>query len=239
MECVELDLSVIIPLLAPDHEFMRAVYSVQSALSGRVKFELIIVTRADQVAAVREMVPWGSVISESRRGIYGAMNDGLRVAVGQYVYFLGKDDILLPALSDLVELVLQTSPLAAFSAVYWGRKGVYLPVIGRYRIFLKNTCHQGALYSRDVLLRYGGYVRRFKYQADHYMNIKLLWAAPGSGRVISSRLPVAWYSGSGESEQVADVNFGKYLPAMLDRYIGMGAGNLLAALRVIKRRIMK
>jgi glycosyltransferase involved in cell wall biosynthesis len=239
MDCAETGLSVIIPLLAPDDEFMRAVHSVRSALTDRVDFELIVVTRSSHVASVRELVPWCKVVAESRRGIYGAMNDGMKVASGKYLYFMGKDDILLPSMSRLAGSVLESMPVAAFAAVYWGDRGIYAPVINRYRIFIKNTCHQGALYSRQVLLRHGGYVRRFKYQADHYLNIKLLWGATDAGEVVSYDFPVAWYSGSGESEQVADKNFGKYLPSMLDRYVGVGSGRLLLVFRLVKNWFRK
>lgn len=227
-------LSVVAPLLVPDDEFSRMLHSLKCALAGRTDYEVIVVCPAMHIDTVVASFPWCRVIAESRRGIYAAMNDGIAASCGRYLYFIGKDDMALPALSRFLDAVLLKMPLIAFAGVYWGSVGFYPPIVGRYSILRRNSCHQGILYSREVFRRFGLFLRRFKYQSDHYMNIRVIWNRGSATDTYRFDEPVAWYSGSGQSEQVRDLAFRRYFPAILRRYLGCWAVLALLLLRLVK-----
>src|SRR5665811_2155392 len=96
-----LDVSVILPALSPTNEYLRCLYSIRTAFSGRLEFEIICVVR-DTNAFAGLAASDLHIIQESAPGIYGAMNTGLTKAAGRYLYFTGQDDILLPSAASAI-----------------------------------------------------------------------------------------------------------------------------------------
>src|SRR5258708_18024118 len=90
-----LDLSVILPSLTADADFLRCIHALRAVLVGRIHYEIISVVRDVQPFANLESLDL-RIIPEEGPGIYAAMNTGLAHARGTYVYFIGQDDILLP-----------------------------------------------------------------------------------------------------------------------------------------------
>jgi glycosyltransferase involved in cell wall biosynthesis len=160
------------------------------------------------------------VLAESRPSVYAAMNDGVRASSGRYLYFIGLDDILLPTVSAAIRLMHDQNPSVIFADVYWGGQGTRSTHSSRWAILLRNTCHQGIIYSRDAVERHGPYVRRFKVRADQLLNIRILWDETLRARARSLRVPIAWYAASGLSSRVADRLFYRVQPAIIKRYVG-------------------
>src|SRR5690606_15952511 len=96
-----IDVSIILPALSINDEYLRCIYSIRAALAGHLKFEIICVVPDTDAFAALESSDL-HIIKESGPGIYEAMNTGLSRAVGHYVYFIGQDDVLLPAAADAV-----------------------------------------------------------------------------------------------------------------------------------------
>jgi hypothetical protein len=167
------------------------------------------------------------------------MNDGARVSHGRYLYFLGKDDIVLPAFGSAVRELRDKAPFALFCDVYWGSKGVYSNNPSRLCILARNVCHQGAIYSRAAFDRHGPYLRRMRVQADHLLNIKVLWdRQEGLNGVRYLAQPIAWYSGSGFSDTNRDATFWRTYPTILRRYVGTWASVMVRSYRCIRGRYL-
>lgn len=174
-------------------------------------------------------------MAESRPSIYGAMNDGVAAAGGRYMYFLGKDDIVLPPFGGVLDFLEAQRPSALFFDVYWGTRGIYPCPPSRWRVLLKNICHQGVVYSRQVLERHGPYVRKMRVQADHLLNIRLLRDRHFTSSIHYLQRPLAWYSGAGMSEQGhGDPVFWRLYPVTMRRYVGAWAACLLVASRKVR-----
>lgn len=213
-------LSVIVPALVVDLELRRCLDSVRLALPDSRQCEIVLVLPASYLSAGLEAFPRVRVVAESRPSVYAAMNDGVTASTGRYLYFLGKDDILLPSVRDVVRLLILEAPSVVFADVYWGAKGVRSTHSSRWGILLRNVCHQGIVYSREAVVRHGPYVRRFRVRADQLLNIRVLWDPLLRARARRVRLPLAWYAATGLSLAVPDRSFYRAQAAIIRRYLG-------------------
>jgi len=110
-------------------------------------------------------------MSELDNGLYDAMNKGVSLARGDWIYFLGSDDILLSNISNI------TTHLTNYNTIYYG--DVYMPKLhkiydGRfstYKLMLRNICHQAIFYPTKVFEKYS-YDLKYKIWADYVLNVK-------------------------------------------------------------------
>ena len=229
-------LSIVIPVLEPDAELGRCMHCIQGAFIGTLMPEVIVVTPERFVAQTQSLFPWARVYAETRRGIYAAMNDGARASRADYLYFLGKDDIVLPTLRSAVTLLARERPFVLCCDVYWGSRGVYRGAPSRLRLLARNLCHQGVIYSREAFDRHGPYLRRMRVQADHLLNLKILWDRKNDSRILYFDKPLAWYSGEGFSLLQRDPLFWRLYPNVLRRFVGGWAACLLTLYRILRGR---
>lgn len=221
-------------MLNPDAELNRCVHCILGAFQGLEVPEIIIVTPATFVLEIADKFPFARVIPESRKGIYSAMNDGARLSNGKNIYFLGKDDIVLPAMTNAFEILQAVRPFALFCDVYWGSIGIYRGSPSPVRLLTRNVCHQGIIYSREAFVKHGPYLRPMRIQADHFLNIKVVWDRQSVQAVHYFREPVAWYSGAGFSTTNRDPVFWKLYPQVMRRYVGGWAACFLLMYRKLR-----
>ena len=230
-------LTIVIPLLQSDPEFRRCMSSIVCAFEGEQLPEVLVVTPTPSVALVKAEYPWARVLAETRKGIYSAMNDGVRASRGAYLYFLGKDDMVLPSIRSAIGEIKKKRPYALFCDVYWGGQGVVSGGLSRLQFLSRNACHQGILYSHEAIKDHGPYCRKMKLQADHLINIKIVWDRQNSSRIARLSVPVAWYSDQGLSSTVrSDPVFRRLYPGVLYKYVGGWASCLLLSWRRVRGR---
>lgn len=112
------------------------------------------------------------IISEPDDGIYDAWNKGLHLAKGDYVCFLGSDDVFVKgALNVLLKHVKLNPELDYVCALseYVGRRR---KVIGRplvWREFCRNMkiAHVGSLHSRRLFNKYGKFDAQYRIAGDY------------------------------------------------------------------------
>jgi len=112
-------------------------------------------------------------VSEPDKGIYDAMNKCYEMAQGDWLIFLGCDDVLLRSLSVVGPLLREKD------AVYYGN--VMIKADGtvsggkfsKYRLMQENICHQAIFYPRSVYKKWR-YDLRYRLHADHEYNIRLI-----------------------------------------------------------------
>jgi len=213
-------LSVIVPAIEVDLELRRCLDSIRLALPDPEQCEIVLVLPERCVAAATQAFADVRVLSESRPSVYAAMNDGVAASTGRYLYFLGKDDILLQSAREVMRLLISDAPSVVFADVYWGLDGVLSTRSSRFGILLRNVCHQGIVYSREAVVRHGPYVRRFRARADQLLNIRVLWDPALRARARYVSLPLAWYAATGLSSTFPDRCFYRIQPAIIRRYLG-------------------
>jgi glycosyltransferase involved in cell wall biosynthesis len=229
-------LSIVVPVLAPDRELRRCIDSIRVAFAARPDdCEIVIVTPGHRVEEVRRMLPDEPVVvAETRASIFGAMNDGIKASKGRYLYFLGKDDIVLTPFARVVGELAASEPTAIFFDVFWGDRGVYRGKPSRWQVLGRNLCHQSVVYARAVLERHGPYVRKMKVQADHLLNLRLLYDDKLRPGFVYHRGALAWYSGEGFSAVARDPVFWRLYPVIMKRYVGGWASCMLVAYRRLR-----
>lgn len=229
-------LSVIIPAIKVDLELRRCIDSVRLACGeNNERCEIVLVTPTNQIAAAKKTIEGVTIFAaETRKGIYAAMNDGIRASHGYYLFFLGKDDIVLPPFGEILDKLSKTGCSAVFCDVFWGVKGLYSGRPSKWRVLLRNFCHQGIIYSREVINEHGPYLRRMRVQADHFLNIRLLWDKRFASSIRYFSGGRVWYCAQGFSSLARDPVFWQLYPNILKRYVGKMAFTLLLTSRWLR-----
>ncbi len=104
-------------------------------------------------------------------GIYDAMNKGLDMARGDWVIFLGCDDILLNCFHTIAPM-LQDGTGVYYGDVYMpARHKLYDGKFDSYKLMCRNIPHQALFYPRLVVDRYR-YDLTYRLLADYHYNIR-------------------------------------------------------------------
>ncbi|PSL48333.1 glycosyltransferase involved in cell wall biosynthesis [Chitinophaga niastensis] len=187
---------------------------LQSITSQAVKaLEIIVVdggSKDETISILKDAtLPMLTWTSEPDKGIYDALNKGIGMARGKWIYFLGADDRLLPGFSELA------AHLKDDHTVYYGNSKAYygdapgtLELLqgsfSNYRLAKHCMNHQSILYPATVFQKYT-YNLRYKVLADYALNI-LLWG-DNSFKKIHYPLTVVRYHMGGFSSAVKDQAF--------------------------------
>ena len=144
------------------------------------------------------------VFSEPDKGIYDAMNKGVALAQGEWLYFIGADDRFFDQhvlsnvnqfLDDSVDVVYGDVVSTRFGGRYDG------PFDDR-KIRSKNICHQAVFVRRQVFELIGGFNDQYLAQADWDHNMR--WMLNKSIRSKYIDLVIAEYSDGGYSSTNLD-----------------------------------
>lgn len=156
----------------------------------------------------------GYCVSEKDAGIYDAMNKGLKHIKGEWVYFLGADDILFDGFSDLC------AELKDHHFIYYGRVmtlgGPTIPA-DAYAFAKYGLCHQAMIYPKEV---FNGrlFNTRYKISADYAFNMTLFNSGEFSF-VFKDHL-VANFNQTGVSSTSIDNVFEADRSALVRKYFG-------------------
>lgn len=202
-------ISIIIPTLNCGDIIDRAIRSVvKQKYSHR---ELIIVDggSTDETINIinqnaQYITKW---INEPDKGLYDAMNKGVKIANGDWIYFLGADDILVNCLHKVA------SQLKHPKWIYYG--DVYLPeknkvYSGRFKwhtLVSKNINHQSIFYPRQVFERYQ-YDLNYPILADYDLNLRVWGESQFKFKYIHELIAI--HNGTGisnvESDELFQIN---------------------------------
>jgi len=121
------------------------------------------------------------IYSESDKGVYDAMNKGIKLAKGEWIYFLGSDDFLYN--QDVFETIYKKLNKIKNHVLYgnvlisgnsgWAKDGqIYKGKFSFQRLLRGNICHQCIFYRRSFIeknqLKYN---LRYSISADWDFNI--------------------------------------------------------------------
>jgi glycosyltransferase involved in cell wall biosynthesis len=110
------------------------------------------------------------LVVEKDSGVYDAMNKGTKIANGDFLYFIGSDDIIVNSWQNLI------GKLRSRNTVYYGN--VYFPLTnqiydGKFsyvRMLTKNICHQAIFYPKTVFEKYQ-FLNEYPLLGDFHLNI--------------------------------------------------------------------
>jgi glycosyltransferase involved in cell wall biosynthesis len=174
-------LSIIIPTYNSAKTIEGTLNSIVSQQAAAIEC-MIIDGRShdDTIDIVKKMArnhPFIQYVSEADKGIYDAMNKGIERTTGDYLYFMGSDDVFYNAhvlKSVFAEPAFGTVDLIygdvlfKHSGVRHGEEKTYLKLIRD----LDNIPHQSIFYARGIFNNVGTYDLKYSLYADYDLNIK-------------------------------------------------------------------
>ena len=192
--------------------------TVASVLSQKKElYEFLVIDGGSTDGTLEHLCAQGSALrwfSEPDEGIYDAMNKGIRLTSGEFLYFLGAGDRLLPGVLEAVAAEIRKLPsqgqtsrptllygnvdLSDYNRPYDGR-------FNRFKLLRRNICHQAIFYQRSVFDRLGFYNTKYRSLADWEFNIRCFNDQNIRKRYIPLR--IADYEGGGKSITAPDPAF--------------------------------
>jgi len=153
--------------------------------------------------------------SEPDAGIYDAMNKAIKLAKGQWLYFMGIDDRLLDGFSETVTLLTDLRTIYYGNVISYGK--LMARVYDAYFLTKLNICHQAIFYPRAVFYKYQ-YNTRYLVYADYYLNLQC-WHDIEFTFLYFNKL-VATFPGGGFSTYTRDLQFEHDRDWLFKTYLG-------------------
>jgi len=142
--------------------------------------------------------------SEPDEGIYDAMNKALDVALGDRIYFLGCDDLLVNDLRHIAPLFRRRDVVYYGDVYLMHRHRLYDGAFNGFKLVVRNICQQAIFYPRDVFDKYR-FDTRYQTLADYHLNMRC-YADPDLSFIHVPQLVAIYNDESGaSSSQIDDV----------------------------------
>ncbi len=145
-------------------------------------FEIIIVdnlstdSTCDLVETFKKFFENLRFISEADSGIYDAMNKGMSLSNGKWVYFMGADDRFFDqnVLQSVYQNTVNSKTKFIYGNVIFNHSGVkYGEKFNLSKLIEeKNICHQAIFYEKSIFSQIGQYNIKCKVYADRDFNIR-------------------------------------------------------------------
>jgi glycosyltransferase involved in cell wall biosynthesis len=153
-------------------------------------------------------------------GIYDAMNKAIKHITGQWVYFLGSDDVLLGGFSELAYQLEDNAAVYYGNVLMAGKKTG--AITSAYSLVKKNICQQAVFYPAQVF-NHDGYTFEAKYitDADHLLNMQLWNNKQYHFKYVDAT--IADYGTAGASSTRTDIAFENDRPQLVFKHFGLVA----------------
>ncbi|GAB4304666.1 MAG: hypothetical protein Fur0034_21680 [Desulfuromonadia bacterium] len=216
-------LSVITPVKNACNDIVKCIESVASQSFASKEHIIIDGLSSDNTLDLVERLAKKynhlKYISEADHGIYDAMNKGIDIASGEWIYFLGSDDQIYD--DHVVERVMGISDIDSLDFLYgnvvWGDTGIiYDGKFSLLKLMKKNICHQAIFYRKNIFQQFGKFDVRYSLLADYLMNIILF--SSGIVRIKYIDIIVAKYGIYGKSTLMVDLKFFEDYSFIINKY---------------------
>jgi len=146
------------------------------------------------------------LFSSKDEGIYDAMNKGLKLAKGEWIYFIGSDDYLFD--NNIFKRVFESSNNCS---VLYGNVvgpcfiGQYDGIFDLQKLLKMNICHQALFVKKNVFTKLGYFDVQYKSFADWDFNYRLFIHPKIKKQYVD--IVFAYYSDNGFSAKNQDALF--------------------------------
>ena len=206
-------------LAAPSFSIITVCRNAEAAIGATVSsligqsisdYELVVIDGASTdgtLAAVRQLTLGLNlqIVSEPDGGIYDAMNKGVRLSRGKWLYFLNAGDRFID--QGVLERTLDALNKSLKSELGYGdvcygvagqQRMVRFDWLTKRNLIFENLCHQGVFARRDLFDRMGGFNTRFRINADFDWLLRVFYSG---AHLTYLGFPIALYEGTGFSER--------------------------------------
>ncbi|PJJ80140.1 glycosyltransferase family 2 protein [Mucilaginibacter auburnensis] len=155
-------------------------------------------------------------MSEPDKGVYDAMNKGVTHLAGDWVYFIGADDEMLPEFSNFaLEL---TDENAIYYANVFAEGSKRLGELTRYQIAKCGPYHQAMIYPRSVFDKHR-YNTRYKISADFALTLDL--CGDSNYHFVYKDYTICNFNHTGLSGTIIDEPFQKEKASLIYKNFGL------------------
>ncbi len=178
-------ISVITPTFNAAKTLEKCILSVARQNYPAIEHIIMDGNSTDEtVALIRKLQKQFSHIrlfSEKDSGVYDAINHGMEQSKGEWLYFLGADDLLYndTVLNDLAREGVFATERVIYGNVYvegqtsWANdQAVYDGPFTLEKLLRKNICHQALFYPRSVIQTVGYFNTKYSTTADWDYNLR-------------------------------------------------------------------
>lgn len=223
-------ISIIIPAYNSGRHIGKAIDSIVQQSYKNI--EIVIIdggSRDNTLEIVKSYdLPKARIISERDEGIYDAINKGISVAKGEWVYVLGSDDFLYSpeTLSVVASHLLNTTADFVYGEVMMGDR-IYAGKFDTTKILSMNICQQAIFYKASLFHEYGHFDKKYRMYADYVFNLRMF--SKKNVRLEYVEVIVACYGQDGFSSRNIDVDFSRDYPKIVAPLLGSHQEKMVAS----------
>ena len=217
--------SVVIPTFNPGEKLAQTLDSLRAQNASDLQIIVRDGNSTDDTRAFLELQSDIEWTSERDKGVFDAMNRGLKQARGDFLAFFGAgDELEAGALDALRPLALEKKEKAALlygDAWLCEEEFRYGGPFSRLKLRSWTPCHQAIWSSRRVFELLGGFEMRYSIASDYAFNLKC-W---GDRRIEKVYVPhlLCRYEGRGLSKQRRDDRFERDKMRLIRHRLGWDA----------------
>lgn len=173
----------------------------------------------DIVRDLAKQHPHIRLISGKDKGIYDALNKGIGLSSGEWIYILGSDDAFYD--NHVLEDVFAGQKTGRYDIIYgnvkWGKENrIYDGEFSMLKFMEKNICQQAIFYSSALFSKFGTFETHYKLLADWVFNMQ--WFCREDVKQLYIDRIIATYNPYGFSSQANDTEFLKNRASLIEQY---------------------
>lgn len=233
----KLKISVVTVVFNGEKTLEKTIQSVVNQTYSNIEYIIIDGASTDDTISIikkyeSKIALW---LSKPDHGIYDAMNKGLQIATGDFLIFMGADDLFIN--NDVISNFVSKIKNSDSNRVYYGNvikvstKERYDGYFTKEKFAIKNICHQSIFYSKNIY-KTNQYDLKYKLWADYVYNFKLF------NQMEFIDIDVAYFNDEGASSRKGDLEFRKDVYYLVFKYLGIKCFFILLAEK-IKRNLNK
>ncbi len=209
-------ISVIIPTYNAGKTVEAAIKSVVEQTYENIELIIADGLSKDNTAAIVSAYTkqYSNIVSigEKDKGVYDAMNKAIARATGDWVFFLGADDIIynnntIFKIFDNVRGDLNKTDLIYGNVLLKDSRKIYAGPFTKWKLLRQNISHQAIFYKKSLFDKYGVFDLKYPLLSDYVFNLKLF--SKKSLKKIYIPDIIAVYCEEGLSSTNRDLNFKK------------------------------
>jgi glycosyltransferase involved in cell wall biosynthesis len=164
-------ISIIIVVYNGGSSIEKSILSVVNQTYKKIEFIIIDGGSTDDTVEIIKKYENKIYCWESKpdNGIYDAMNNGIKKATGDWVYFLGADDILFNIIEDIIPF-FEKGKILYGNVLFKTTQKIYAGKFNSIKLLTNNIPHQAIFYPYKVFEKYL-FNTKYKYFADYYLNL--------------------------------------------------------------------
>ncbi|WP_287936972.1 glycosyltransferase family 2 protein [Duncaniella freteri] len=214
-------ISIITVCYNAENTISKTIESVISQDYNHIEYIIIDGSSKDQTLCIINSYAGkiSKVISEPDNGIYDAMNKGIEMATGDFIYFLGSGDYLIPnVIPAVIPQLSDTQSIYYGDVIFSPINKIYDGKFTKYKLAIRNICHQSMFFPTQFLKEHP-YDLKYKAYSDWVSNI--FFISKGF-RFVYLNIIIAKYEIGGFSESGDNV-FRKTQGQLIRKHLGCKA----------------